>query len=156
VGEDRSKGETAPVVLSNWAFQRVGSVLVLCSVGSSPPPERDFAVWLERISRRDFDRMLIYSSGGEPSGTQRSRIAQVWNTGGRIPHVVLMTDSLVTRSMLTAFHWLMRETKMKATSLSEFDAAFEWLDALADSQDLAGTIARLRAALLLQQCQSPD
>jgi hypothetical protein len=90
----------------------VGSVLVLCTVGSGPPSEQDFAIWLERIAQSDFDRMLIYTSGGEPSATQRSRIAQVWKTRARVPHVVLMTDSLITRSMLKAFQWLIGEAKL--------------------------------------------
>ncbi|MET0390295.1 MAG: hypothetical protein ABW321_30265 [Polyangiales bacterium] len=135
------------VVLSTWAFERVGPVMVLCSGGERPPPEQDFSVWATRLANDDFCRLLIYSEGGSPSARQRARIAEVMKSSGRSVRVALMTDSQLARGFLTAIEWLIGAGNMRALPLAELNAGLRWLEAEDSAREVAQVIARLRAAL---------
>lgn len=147
------EAEAGPVVLSNWAFERIGRVLVLCSIGPKPPPERDFEVWIQRLLQSDFDQLLIYSEGGSPSVTQRARIADAWKSQGRVAHVALMTESKLARGFLTAIGWLIGG-KMKPFPLTELNAALVWVDATNSSREIAEAIARLRTGVVSRAVRS--
>jgi hypothetical protein len=140
------KGAEGCTVLSNWAFEGVGRVLVLCSIGPNPPPDREFEIYLERLLQADIDRILIYGEGGSPSVTQRKRIAETWKSKGRSPHVALMTDSSVARGLLTAVGWLV-SGKMKPFALGDLQGVLGFLEATDASAEISAAVARLRAAL---------
>jgi hypothetical protein len=143
----QNTADSEPVVLTCWAFKRLGDVLVLCSTGKQPPPHADFEVWMQQLARVDFDKLIIYSDGGSPSATQRSRITTYLKNSGRTIHVALMTDSVIARGLLTAIEWVVNSGTMKPFPLTELNAALAWLQIEHAHPRIAAAVAKLRALL---------
>lgn len=150
----RRASEPGRTVLSCWAFCRVGDTLVLCTHGDRAPSDEDIERYLQRLATPDFSAILLHTRGGHPTPKQRARIAEFWETCGRpIPHVAVLTDSVVARTVLTAMQWIMRSLSIKAFSADEVPAALQWLQADAPPFVVSETIAGMHAALRMSADQ---
>ncbi|MET0384344.1 MAG: STAS/SEC14 domain-containing protein [Polyangiales bacterium] len=145
-----------PVVWTNWAFAQRGDTIVLCTAGESAPPEEDFALWLERLARGDFDKLLIHTLGGQPSATQRSRLtATLQQPGMPAVRMAMLTDSAVSRAMLTAFTWFFSDNRLRAFALDELQSALIWLRSDVALSEAADLVASLHAALANRPTRKP-
>jgi hypothetical protein len=125
---------------------------MVCSQGLSEPPAADFEVWMERLRRDDFSMLLIHGDGGSPSSKQRARIAEYWKTSGRkTPRTAMLTNSMVTRGVLTAITWLLRDSESKAFPLDAFQDALAWLHFDGSVAEVAATVRGLHTALSMRR-----
>lgn len=136
------------MVLTQWAYTRVGETLILCTEGESGPPESDLDSWILRVSNRDFRRMLVHSYGGSPSARQRAKMAAYWkaNPDGA-PPFALLTDSLAERAALTAYSWLTNVRHQQAFACKELAEALDWLGETVPLEHFERAIADLHAAI---------
>jgi hypothetical protein len=141
--------ETGRVVLSNWAFARVGDILVLCTQGDHPPSEPDFDVFMKRLQTHDYKTVLVHAIGGMSSPKQRARMAEYFKARGKtIPPCAVLTDSMTARAVMTALSWLMSGWAMKSFPLAQLEGALLWLDVSASGTSIvAESIAGMHAAL---------
>lgn len=134
------------VVLDRMAYVRVREVLLM--VMRDQGSDQDLSTWLERLAVQDYRALLIstHGSAGHTS-KQRGRIAEFWRSAGRKPPpVALLSDSALSRGVLTAIGWLL-ENPFKAFSPSEVGEALAFLGASAPTHELASEIEALHAAL---------
>jgi len=140
--------EAGRVVLSTWAFARVGDMLVLCTRGEHAPPEADFAIFMQRLTRNDYKMTLIHAIGGMSSPKQRGQISEYFKSrGGPIPPCAVLTDSVTARAVMTALSWLRSGWAMKSFPLGQLEGALHWLDASVSPAIVAESIAGMHAAL---------
>jgi hypothetical protein len=136
------------VVLSNWAFARVGNILVLCTQGEEAPPEPDFDIFMQRLAVRDYKASMVHGQGGLITATQRARIAAYFKTsGGVIPPCALLTDAMTVRAVMTALSWLMTGWELKTFSLMQIEAAVRWLNDPISPAIIAAEVAGMHTAL---------
>lgn len=95
-------------------WREVGDVLVVAHGRGSPSDER----WKELVfaaskplpdggrSPKAWAAVLIYSLGGMPTVTQRSKLGSMVTVTGAAPPVALVTESAVARGVLTAVRWI--------------------------------------------------
>jgi hypothetical protein len=141
------QANTGRTVLSTRAFTTLGDLLLVCTRGAEPPAV-DFEVWMDRLRRPDFTKLLIYSEGGTPSPKQRARITEYWKSSGRTPpQTVMLTNSLMERGVLTAIGWLLGGSGIKCLPLAEVEQALIWLGYTGSVAEVSLTIRSLRASL---------
>ncbi|WP_181197792.1 STAS/SEC14 domain-containing protein [Enhygromyxa salina] len=80
-------------------------------------------------------RVLVYTLGGGPSGTQRSMLNKI--NEGLSPRVAVMLESRMARGTVTALSWF--NPSIKAFSLTEIDKALAHLEL---TGDVAGRVKR--------------
>jgi hypothetical protein len=135
-------------ILAQWAWMRVGSVLVLCTIGEREPPETDLDAWLMRAARDDYTKILLHSRGGSPDAKQRARLAGYWDkAAGPIPPCAVLTDSAMVRSVLVALSWISK-FPMRAFAGDDVAGALRFLeepDALDAVRDTIETLHRALA-----------
>jgi hypothetical protein len=150
-GGQQNQANPARTVLSTRAFTSLGDLLLVCTRGAEPPAA-DFEVWMDRLRKPDFDKMLIYSEGGTPSPMQRARIAEFWKSSGRTPpKAVMLTNSLVERGVLTAIGWLLGGDGIKCLPLAAVEPALIWLGYTGSVAEVSSTIRSLQASLEARQ-----
>jgi len=134
-------------VLKTMAFTRVGDLLVLCH-SSASPSDQEWNSWLERTRGNQHRGMLALTEGGSPNSAQRARVAEIVLTQEQPPPFVLLTDSTVMRSVMTAFLWLIGSKQpMKALAPSALDEALTWMGVTVSPDRVHAAIARLQLAL---------
>lgn len=94
-------------VLTSLGYALLGDLLILCT-SDAPPSDEDWNEWIARSTKIDYRALLIFSAGGSPNPKQRRRLSDAVDKlpGPRQP-VALLTDSLLVRSIATAFSWLL-------------------------------------------------
>ncbi|HEX5658005.1 MAG TPA: hypothetical protein VFX59_12455 [Polyangiales bacterium] len=134
-------------VHAQWAFTRVGSVLVLCTQGEHEPPETDVDAWLIRVTQPDFSKILLHARGGTPDAKQRARLAAYWNKAPPpIPPCAVVTDSALVRSVLVALSWISR-FPFRAFAANELTSALQYLEEADSLTKLSEAIETLHDAL---------
>ena len=135
-------------VLDTIAFTEVDELLILCYLRDSPS-DAEWSVWLERSKPMKHRALLISTEGGAPNARQRARVATEIGQGvAQRPPVALLTDSLVIRSVMTAFSWVLGSAHpIRAFPREGVDTALEWLGVQTRSVRVRAAIARLNAAL---------
>jgi hypothetical protein len=120
---------SAERILKTLGYVLLDDLLVM-HVSRSTPSEEDWSEWIARSTKVDYRALLIATSGGSPNSAQRARLADAINKLGRpLPSTVLLTDSALMRSVMTAFSWLLgRDQRMKALPPSALAEALHWLD----------------------------
>jgi hypothetical protein len=136
-------------VLETLAFTAVGGVLVLCHT-SADPSDDEWETWIDRERRHEHRAILIATRGGAPNSRQRARVAEATGQkSGRRPPVALLTDSAVTRSVMTAFGWILgAHAPMKAFPTTALEEAVSWLAVTVRPETVRAVMARLQASLL--------
>jgi hypothetical protein len=135
------------IVLRSMAFTVVGDLLLLCH-SKAPPGDEEWDEWIERGRRGVHRGVLVSSAGGAPNSAQRARLSQMVNVMEAPPPFVLLTDSAMVRSVLTAFSWLLSsKQKLKALPPGEVAEALSWLGVSASPPRVHEALARLRGAL---------
>ena len=139
--------DTGRMVLDRLAYMRVQDVLLMVS-GELDASDQDLSTWLERLAVQDYRALLISTRGnGGLTSKQRGRIAEFWKRAGRKPPpVALVSDSAVSRGVLTAISWLL-ESPTKAFSPSDLRGALAFLGSSAPAPEIASQIDALHAAL---------
>ena len=139
--------DTGRMVLDRLAYVRVQDVLLMVS-GELGVSDQDMTTWLERLALHDYRAILVSTRGnGGISSKQRGRIADFWKRSGRkTPPVALVSDSAVSRGVLTAISWLL-ESPTKAFSPSDLRGALAFLGTSAPAAEVASHIDALHAAL---------
>ena len=136
------------VVLTSWAYGRVGDTLVLCTEGPAEARDDDVEGWLARLAIPDFSKILSLSNGAPPTPKHRSQIAKFWESSGRpMPPVAILTDSMVARAVMKALEWLSRNMEMRAFPSSDVEGALRWLQSDAPLGHVNEALAVLSAAL---------
>lgn len=135
------------VVLRSMAFTVVGDLLVLCH-SKAPPSDEEWEEWIERGRRGAHSGVLVSSAGGAPNSAQRARLSQMVNVMDAPPPFVLLTESAMVRSVLTAFSWLLTsKQKLKALPPSAVGEAIAWLGVSVPEARVQEALVRLRGAL---------
>lgn len=142
---DDSSNDT---VLDTIAFTAVDDLLVLCYLRASPS-DAEWDVWLARERPMEHRALLVWTDGGAPNARQRARVASETGHGlATRPPVALLTDSMVIRSVMTAFTWVLGAAHpIKAFPREAIDAALEWLPVRPQPTRVRAAIARLNTAL---------
>lgn len=95
-------------------WREVADVLVVLHGRASPTDER----WMELVlaasrplpdgarTPKAWSAVLIYSLGGMPTVTQRSKLGGVLTLNGPAPPVALVSESPLARGILTAVRWI--------------------------------------------------
>lgn len=135
-------------VLPSLAFAAVGELLVLC-YGPGDPSDADFDVWLVRERRMEHRALLIHTAGGSPNAKQRARVAETVGPRGALrPPVVLLSDSLAARTIMTAFTWLLGSAHpMRAFPPDALPDALVWLGVGTTAPTTREAIARLQSGI---------
>ncbi len=133
-------------VLRTIAFAAVDEILVLVH-SSADPSDAEWEAWIERERRRTHRALLISTAGGAPNSRQRARVAEATPYArGQRPPVALLTDSAVTRHVMTAFAWILgAEHPMRAFPRGAIVDAVAWLGAAPSVDRVKSTIQRLHA-----------
>jgi len=130
------------VVLQSMAFTLVG-----CH-SDAPPADSEWDKWIERGRTGDHAAILVSSEGGSPNSAQRARLSKMVAANAEPPPFVLLTNSALLRSVLTALSWLLpTKQRLKALPPDALDEALSWLGVSVHAAQVAEAIARLRAAL---------
>lgn len=142
---DASSNDT---VLDTIAFTAVDELLILCYLQASPS-DAEWDVWLARERRMEHRALLVWTDGGAPNARQRARVAAETGHGlAARPSVALLTDSVVIRSVMTAFTWVLGPAHpIKAFPREAVDQALQWLGVHAQPTRVRSAISRLNAAL---------
>ena len=145
---DEAGKASSPVVMRNWAFGQVGSLVILCTRGDGPPSEHELDAWIDRIRRDDFTAILIHAEAGDVTAKQRARIRQAMEPPRQTgtPLVALMTDSVIPRLVMTGLSWF-NPRSSKAVRLSELRVALTFLRCDEDFEAVARAIQAMRTAL---------
>jgi hypothetical protein len=135
-------------VLDTIAFATVDDLLILCYLRASPS-DAEWDVWLAREKHMTHRGLLVWTDGGAPNARQRARVAVETGQGlDARPPVALLTDSMVIRSVMTAFTWVLGAAHpIKAFPGESVDSALEWLGVQARPAPVRGALSRLSAAL---------
>jgi hypothetical protein len=135
------------VVLKTMAFTLVGDVLLVCH-SAAPPSDAEWNQWVQRGAKNEHRGSLAITAGGAPNSAQRARTAQVVASIEQPPPFVLLTDSTLMRSVMTAFTWLLGgKQRMKALAPSELEEALSWMGVGVRPERVREAIARLQAGL---------
>ena len=139
--------DTGRMVLDRMAYVRVQDVLLMIS-GELGASDQDLSTWLERLAVYDYRGLLVSVRGnGGISSKQRGRIADFWKRAGRKPPpVALVSDSAVSRGVLTAISWML-ESSTKAFAPSDLRGALAFLGTSAPIAEVASHLDALHAAL---------
>lgn len=135
------------VVLKSMAFALVGDLLVACH-NEAPPADSEWDAWIERGRTGKHVGILVNSDGGAPNSAQRARLSKMVAAMAEPPPFVLLTNSALLRSLLTALSWLLPSNqRLRALPPEALQEAISWLGVSVPSQHVGETIARLRGAL---------
>lgn len=104
--------------------------LLVMHLSRSTPSEEDWSEWIARSIKVDYRALLIATAGGAPNSAQRARLADAINKLlVPMPPTVLLTDSALMRSVMTAFSWLFgSEQRMKALPPGALAEALRWME----------------------------
>jgi hypothetical protein len=131
-------------MLKTLGYVLVDDLLVAC-VSRSTPSDDDWDEWIARAAKVEYRGMLIATAGGSPNSAQRARLARAINKlPGPRPPVVLLTDSALMRSVMTAFSWLLgSQQPAKALPPSALAEALQWMDIALPPAHVQNVIDRL-------------
>lgn len=136
-------------ILKTLGYVLLDDLLVM-HLSRATPSEEDWSEWIARSTRMDYRALLIGTSGGAPNSAQRARLADAINKLPMpAPPTVLLTDSALMRSVMTAFSWLFgREQRMKAVPPAALAEALRWLDIALPAERVQSTLQRIGAGLV--------
>ena len=112
--------------------------------GPLEPSALEWTRYLNAMAPRKEDelRVLVFSHGGAPNGSQRLQLTSLVEGGDlRVP-LALITDALLARAIVGALRWF--NPAIRAFAMSETSAAYEFLGLTADERD---RVTALRAEL---------
>lgn len=140
----------------NFVWEDTGTVRVMVH-GTNPPTDEEWQQFLAATVRevngqlRASERRgaVIYSRGAMATPKQRTQLRKLDLQSGRLPTLVLMTDSMLARGVATAIGWVLPSLKdFHALSLSEVDEAARLLSPLlSDQGEFKRALARCLAQL---------
>lgn len=139
----------------NFVWEDTGTIRVMVH-GTSPPSDEEWQHFLASTVREVNGQLkaserrgaVIYSRGAMATPKQRTQLRKLDLDSGRVPTLVLMTDSLLARGVATPIRWLVPSLKnFHALSLSEVDEAARLLSPLLSDQ---GEFRRALARCLSQ------
>ena len=89
-----------------WTLQ---AQILLVAHDSSPPSDDEWQAWLREFERcaPSAQAMLVYSTGGGPTSSQRKELLAVIARLDRVPRVVIVTSSNLMRGLATAVGWFL-------------------------------------------------
>jgi hypothetical protein len=135
-------------VLRTIAFAAVDSLLILCHT-SAPPSDAEWDTLIAYEVGHPQRGLLISTDGGAPNSRQRARVAEARRgmIDAKRP-VALLTDSAVTRSIMTAFAWILgQEHPMKTFPRDGLDEAVSWLGVEVPPARVRPVMERLHTSL---------
>jgi hypothetical protein len=112
--------------------------------GAKAPSPLEWSRYLSEMSPRKEDelRVIVFSYGGAPDGTQRLQLSSMVEGGNfRVP-LALVTDTLLVRAMVGALRWF--NPAIRAFALSETRAAYDFLGLTAEERE---RVTAIRAEL---------
>jgi len=112
--------------------------------GPNAPSAVEWARYLNDMAPRKEDelRVVVFSYGGAPNGTQRLQLTSMVEGGDyRVP-LALITDALLVRAIVGALRWF--NPAIRAFGMSETRVAYDFLGLTADERD---RVAVVRAEL---------
>lgn len=140
----------------NFVWEDTGTVRIMVH-GHRPPTNEEWETFLSRTVREVNGQFtaterrgaVIYSRGAMATPHQRNQLRKLDFSSGRLPRLVLMTDSLVARGVATAIGWLVPALKdFHALPLDQVDEAARLLSPIVSDQiEFKRTLARLLAQL---------
>ncbi len=110
--------------MQNLFIDIQGRVILVVRKGGAFPPVEWRSI-LALAAREDLAelRFLVYDEGGTIGAAQRSELIETMN--GRMPMAAVMTDSPVSRGIVTAIGWF--KPGIKAFQPRDFDKAARYL-----------------------------
>lgn len=140
----------------NFVWDDTGTIRIMVH-GHAPPSDEEWELFLSRTVREINGQFkwserrgaLIYSKGAMATPRQRNQLRKIDFSEGRVPTLVLMTDSLVARGVATAIGWVVPSLKdFHALPLAQVDEAARLLSPLVSDQvEFKRALARLLAQL---------
>jgi hypothetical protein len=106
------------------AFEKVGQTLLIVH-NEQAPSDQEWSAWIERMGKRDYVNILIFTTGGGPTTAQRARTNEFWR-GKHVPYFALVTKSKLAIGLLTAFNWFLGD-RLKPFSPENVDKAFNYI-----------------------------
>jgi hypothetical protein len=136
---------TGEGVLDTLAFARSGRILVVAHTEKSPS-DAEWTRWIARMSMNDYEHILISTTGGGPSATQRKRTNLFWE-GKEIPRFALLTESRAVIGIVGVFNWFL-DNRLRAFHPCDSSAALGYLEVPErERAALLDTVQRLRRSL---------
>ena len=119
-------------VLQTMAYFKIEDLLVAC-FGNMDMSEEDLVVWLERLSRPDWEKLLLSARGcGTMSAKQRSRMLEMYKEYKKKyninPKIAMVSNALFPRLVTNALSMLLG-LEIKAFRLSELSESVSYLGA---------------------------
>lgn len=144
-------------MLKTLAYVRLDDLLVM-HLSRSTPSEEDWSEWIARSLKVDYRGILIATAGGAPNSAQRARLADAVNKlPERLPPTVLLTDSALMRSVMTAFSWLFgREQRMKALPPAALAEALRWMEIEVPLERVQSALQRISGGLAGARSPAPS
>lgn len=128
----------------SMAMQRVHRVF-LAVHDASAPTDDEWQSWITLCGERRKEpiRVLVESFGGGPSAKQRKELADALS--GLDLRSAILTNSLITRGIVTAISWL--NISLRAFAIDQHQAAAEYLGLSKDQLvDVVAALPALRSA----------
>lgn len=138
----------------NFVWEDTGAVRIMVH-GQHPPTNEEWKEFLSSTLREvngqyqaDERRgAVIYSKGAMATPSQRNELRKLDLSSGRLPTLVIMTDSAIARGVVTAIGWIVPSLRnYHSLSLAQVDEAAELLTPVLSEQfQFKRALARLIA-----------